>query len=144
MKPNVYNGTESYIFVSYARADSDRVLPIIAKMQKQGFRIWFDQGIEAGSEWPQKIAQKLEDARGVIIFMSKAAAESKNCRREITLAVEKEIDPIVVYLEETELFENSDIIASITFDYVEKMLHSAYDERCYAMSVVNPIEKEEK
>jgi predicted Zn-dependent peptidase len=48
------------------------------------------------------------------------------------------------YLEETELFENSDIIASITFDYVEKMLHSAYDERCYAMSVVNPIEKEEK
>ena len=48
------------------------------------------------------------------------------------------------YLEGTELFENSDIIASITFEDVEEMLHSTYDERCYAMSVVNPIEKEEK
>lgn len=103
MKPKAYKGTEPYIFASYAHADSDRVLPIIAKMQKKGFRIWFDSGIEAGAEWPRHIAERLEQADGVIIFMSNAAANSKNCRREITLAVEKEVDPIVVYLEETEL-----------------------------------------
>ncbi len=103
MKPKAYKGNEPYIFVSYAHADSDRVLPIIAKMQQKGFRVWFDQGIEAGTEWPRHIAERLENANGVIIFMSKAAADSKNCRREITLAVEKDVDPIVVYLEETEL-----------------------------------------
>lgn len=60
-------------------------------------------------------------------------------------SVEDIADALVTnYLEGTELFENSDIIASITFDYVQDLLRSAYDERCYAMSVVNPIEKEKE
>ena len=60
-------------------------------------------------------------------------------------SVEDIADALVTnYLEGTELFENSDIISSITFDYVEDLLRYAYDERCYAMSVVNPIEKEKK
>ena len=57
-----YNGNDKYIFVSYAHKDSDTVLPIISEMQKSGFRIWFDEGIEAGTEWPEYIAEHLANA----------------------------------------------------------------------------------
>ncbi len=103
MKPVAFKGNEPYIFVSYAHADSERVLPIVAKMQEQGFRVWFDQGVEVGAEWPQFIAERLENAENVIVFMSNAANQSKNCRQELLLAVEREVDPMIVYLEEVEL-----------------------------------------
>lgn len=38
-----------YVFISYAHANSDRVLPIIRAMQESGISIWFDEGIVAGS-----------------------------------------------------------------------------------------------
>ena len=37
---NVYEGGEPFAFISYAHADSDRVLPLIRGLQQQGMRIW--------------------------------------------------------------------------------------------------------
>ena len=48
-----YNGTENYVFVSYAHKDSDTVLPYIEAMKQNGFRVWYDRGIEAGTEWAE-------------------------------------------------------------------------------------------
>lgn len=98
-----YAGPKPYIFISYAHADAAVVLPIVTKLQEQGFRVWFDQGIEAGTEWPEYIAEHLEKAGSVIIFMSKAAAASKNCRREINFAIDANKEMLVAYLEEVEL-----------------------------------------
>ncbi len=103
MRLETYSGEKPYIFISYAHKDADAVLPIIAAMQKQGFRIWFDQGIEAGTEWPEFIAEHLDQSESVIVFMSNAAAESKNCRREINYAIDINREPLVVYLEEVKL-----------------------------------------
>ena len=41
-----------------------------------------------------------------------------------------------------DLLDAADIISSITFDYVEKLLHQLYREEAYAMSIVNPIGEE--
>ena len=56
-----YDGDLPYIFVSYAHKDSYRVLPIISALQDNGFRVWFDQGIEAGSEWSTFIVTQLKN-----------------------------------------------------------------------------------
>ena len=56
-----YDGDLLYVFVSYAHKDSYRVFPIISTLQDNGFRGWFDQGIEAGSEWPAFIAERLKN-----------------------------------------------------------------------------------
>ena len=103
MRLPTYNGSLPYIFVSYAHKDSKTVLPILSALQENGFRLWFDQGIEAGTEWPQYIARHLERSAKVLVFMSKAAAESKNCRREIYYAIEVDKEPLVIYLEDVEL-----------------------------------------
>ena len=55
----MYNGNEPYIFISYAHKNSDVVLPIIEALADNGFRVWYDAGIEAGTEWPEYVAEKL-------------------------------------------------------------------------------------
>lgn len=98
-----YEGNENYIFVSYAHADSETVVPIIEVMQSAGFRVWYDLGIEAGTEWPAYIEDHLNRCTRVIAFISPSAVESFNCRTEINYALMKKKEMLVVYLEETEL-----------------------------------------
>ncbi len=101
--PPAYEGSEPYIFISYAHSDSDRVLPMISALQNRGFRIWYDGGIEAGTEWPEYIAQHVKDCNSFVAFMSCHAADSHNCRREINFAIKLRKEPLVIYLEDVEL-----------------------------------------
>ena len=43
-----YEGTLPYLFVSYAHKNDAAVLEIISTLQSRGFRVWYDEGIEAG------------------------------------------------------------------------------------------------
>ena len=99
----VYEGSENYIFISYAHKDAQTVVPILEEMQKNGFRLWYDLGIEAGTEWPEYIAERLEGCHTVIAFMSDHAASSRNCRNEINEALNLEKDMLVIHLSETKL-----------------------------------------
>lgn len=100
---NVYEGTDNYIFVSYAHKDSDKVLPILKALECEGVRFWYDQGIEAGTEWPDMIAKKLERSAGVIAFLSNRAAESRMLMNELSYAIQLGRGIVVVYLEEVSL-----------------------------------------
>ena len=82
-----YEGKEPYVFVSYAHKDAALVLPVVAGLVESGFRVWYDAGIEAGTEWPEYIAAHLAEAHCVIAFLSPASVASQNCRQEITYAL---------------------------------------------------------
>jgi len=97
MRP--YEGNDKYIFVSYAHKNSDRVLPIMQAMIHHGFRLWYDSGIEAGTEWPEYIADRLANCDTVVVFMTDDVVASKNCRNEINYALNLEKDVLVVYLD---------------------------------------------
>lgn len=103
LRPNAYNGNEPYIFVSYSHLDSNIVLPIIQALQARGVRIWYDAGIEVGTEWPEYIAEHLDGCTGFLAFISNNSINSHNCRREINFAIELHKDPLVVYLEDVQL-----------------------------------------
>ena len=47
-----YEGNENYIFISYAHKRSEESLNIIRALDEAGFRVWYDDGIAPGSEWP--------------------------------------------------------------------------------------------
>ena len=99
----VYEGTQPYIFISYSHKDNEQVHRIIRDLQARGFRIWYDNGIEAGSEWPEYIAAHLRGANCVISFISSNFVSSQNCRRELIFSQDLDKPMLCVYLEETEL-----------------------------------------
>jgi len=104
-KPYDEKGAASkpYIFISYAHKDSYRVLPIIEALNKMGFRVWYDASIEAGTEWPDYIAERLLSCGCFIAFLSAASIESRNCRQEIEFAVSENKEILTVYLDDITL-----------------------------------------
>lgn len=98
-----YEGIKPYIFISYAHKDSARVLPVIESLTAAGYRVWYDGGIEAGSEWPEYIAGHLKKSACVLAFLSDAFVNSQNCRQELTFAQNLRVPMLNVYLEDVRL-----------------------------------------
>ncbi len=144
VKPlRAYEGKEPYIFISYAHKDSDTVLPIIRKFQDEGYRIWYDAGIEAGTEWPEYIAEHIKECACFVCFISQSALDSHNCRREINYAIKLKKNILTAYLEDTELTDGMemqlDILQAIfksrhdsDESFVDELLRSALLKACKA------------
>ena len=92
-----------YVFVSYAHKDSAVVFPCIEALKQNNVNIWFDEGIQAGSEWPEYIAEKVMSCTKFVLFISKAYLESQNCKRELNFAISKKKDLLSVFIEDVEL-----------------------------------------
>ena len=98
-----YEGKEPYIFVSYAHKDSAAVFRLVEQLNERGYRIWYDEGIEPGSEWPEYIANHLLGAEMVLSVLTPSAVNSVNCRREINFALSKNKPVLTIYMEDIEL-----------------------------------------
>ena len=98
-----YAGDKPYIFASYSHKDKQKVFSIIRILQSHGYRVWFDEGIDPGTEWDDNIATHLEAAGYLIPFFSKNYFESTNCKDELYFARELGLDILPVYLEDMEL-----------------------------------------
>lgn len=75
-----------YVFISYAHKDAQKVIPILRGMHNAGIRLWFDGGLEAGTEWQNGIADHLEQCTVFLCFVSENSILSENCKNEIAFA----------------------------------------------------------
>ncbi|MBN2833838.1 MAG: toll/interleukin-1 receptor domain-containing protein, partial [Candidatus Delongbacteria bacterium] len=93
-----YEGKGKYAFVSYSHKDEKIVYPIIMQLQKEGYQLWLDLGIEIGSDWPDVIASKLNKCDAFLVFLSKNAGDSHNCRKErnYAFALNKNVLPVLL------------------------------------------------
>lgn len=93
-----YRGEEPYAFISYAHRNKTEVLTIIGRMQAEGCRIWYDEGIDPGTEWAEHIAQQLTSCDYFIAFLSPEYLESTNCLDELSFARDRKKECLLVYL----------------------------------------------
>jgi formylglycine-generating enzyme required for sulfatase activity len=66
----------SDIFLSYARADRLRVLPLIQALERRGWSVWWDLRIPYGKSYAQVIEEELEAASCVIVVWSQTSVHS--------------------------------------------------------------------
>ncbi len=100
---NQCNENMPYIFISYSHLDSDLVLPIVNRLRAEGYNLWYDIGIEAGSEWDENIARHIGKCSYFIAFVSKNYINSKNCKDELNYSRDLDKEQFLIYLEEVEL-----------------------------------------
>ena len=100
---DAYKGEAPYIFVSYAHRNAETVYAHISRLHGEGFRIWYDEGIDPGADWSDEIAQALVGAEVFLVFISEAAVASQNVRKEIVFAIDRKKYMVCVHVEETEL-----------------------------------------
>lgn len=98
-----YRGTEPYVFVCYAHSDSDTVYADLSELDHNGVKLWYDEGIQAGSLWRAEIAASIKGAAKFLFFISEASLNSKHCLREVDYALSNDIEIIPVYLDNSSL-----------------------------------------
>ncbi len=98
-----YEGDKPFIFISYSHEDSNTVSQVITELQKRGYRIWYDEGIDPGTEWDKNIAEHVENCGYFIAFISKNYISSSNCKDELNFARDLEKKRFLVYIEDVDL-----------------------------------------
>ena len=66
------------------------VLAVAARMQAEGCRVWYDEGISPGTERAEHIAERLTGCDYFIAFLSPEYLESANCLDELSLPGQRE------------------------------------------------------
>lgn len=133
-----YEGDLPYIFVSYAHKDSREVFDLIEKLAARGYRIWYDEGIEPGSEWPENIAAHLLKADMFLAIITNDSMNSVNCRREINYALSKNKPFLSVVLEQTAIPAGMELQMSsqqsvLRYNYSDEKRFLDKIESCSAM-----------
>ncbi|MBQ9248760.1 MAG: toll/interleukin-1 receptor domain-containing protein [Oscillospiraceae bacterium] len=82
-----YAGTKPFIFISYAHDDAHMVYPIVERLVMDGYRVWYDDGIHAGEDWTEVVANRLTDSTICMAMLSENSVQSVNCRNEIAYSL---------------------------------------------------------
>ena len=99
-----YRGYDApYIFVSYAHKDGNKASEVIEKLQMEQYRVWYDEGIDPGTEWDENIAEHIENCEYFIALLSREYLVSSNCKDELNFARELEKPRLLIYLEDIQL-----------------------------------------
>lgn len=83
------------VFVSYSRADRDRVVELTEGLASRGERAWVDvEDIPPAAEWMIEIRRAIDAADGYLVVVSPDLAASKVCAQELDHA--KRVVPVLV------------------------------------------------
>ncbi len=95
-----YEGGRSYAFISYAHMDSDRVYEIISALNNDGFRVWYDQGIEIARRYKAVINEHIEKCSAFVVFATREGINRPEVIDECAYAIALRKKMIIVYLED--------------------------------------------
>ena len=96
-----YEGDEPYLFVSYSHVDTDEVYSFLKHLEREKFRIWYDDTMEIGEDFREELRTKIEGCSAMLLFISPASMRSKYCGMEIITAFKNNKKIYPVYLDET-------------------------------------------
>ena len=77
-----------YVFVCYAHDERAIVLEQIEWLRAQGFTVWYDEAIEAGSRWSEDLARAVDGCAVFLYFLSQRSVSSRHCLDEVHFALE--------------------------------------------------------
>lgn len=123
--PTSYSGFEKFVFISYAHIDKEIVGSILTKLQDLGTRFWYDEGLEHGVEWADRIAKKIEESMCFLVFLSKnSLSEESFVKNEIHMASTLKKTILSIYIDDIEISGGTQLLIgkfqSVKFNPKEK------------------------
>jgi len=59
------------VFLSYSRADTERVAPLRDELRRLGYEVFFDvQSIDPGEQWKRRLERSIADSRAIVLCWS--------------------------------------------------------------------------
>lgn len=143
MNIKAYTGNDPYIFISYCHKNSEVYDVILKELSSNGFRFWYDEGIQSGRAWADEISMRIKNCSQFLVFLSKEAINSENVKDEIHLALKNKKDMQIIHLEEIELDGGLELQldrkqAILRYKYSNE--HSFYDHLFKSLSTLTKEE----
>ena len=66
----------SDVFLSYSHEDRDRVRPVVARLEAQGWSVWWDRKLLPGREWEKELCDELKNCRAVVVVWTQRSVQS--------------------------------------------------------------------
>ena len=74
------------VFVSYARKEKARILPVIHGLDVENFSVFWDNKILVNEEWQERLDDEIAQSDCIIVLWSRLSAKRPQVLREIELA----------------------------------------------------------
>jgi len=98
-----YRGNDPFVHVCYSHDDTSKVNAEVAWLIERGIKVWYDEGIPAGSRWTDELAAAIRRAPVFLFFLSPNSVQSLHCMNEINFAYDIGKTVLAIHLEETPL-----------------------------------------
>ena len=108
-RPDIYEGKDPYIYVSYHPDDRGRVISILEQLDRRGVRFWIEDGITPGMETDEIIAEHIEGCDFFIAFLSESYLGFLDKVDELNYSRDVNKDYLLVYLDEIVLPQGLDM-----------------------------------
>ncbi len=133
-----YSGEQKYIYISHSFKDKRYVYPIIEQLAKDGYRLWYDQGIISGSEAASEIVERILMCDLFLAFFSDNTVDSCQFKKEINFAISKKKEIIAVMLEEVQLSLGIEMqMAAFPAIYKYKIDNRLFYKTLYDMDLIS-------
>ena len=147
----VYGGEEPYIFISYSHADTNAVYKILNRLDKERFRLWYDDTMEIGEDFRDELREKIEGCGAFVLFISKSSMNSKYVGMEIITAFKNNKRIYPIYVEENVeipgvlkmVLENLQHVKGYATDeddrFIDKLVESLPIETMHTLQIENGV-----
>jgi len=97
-----YQGSENFVFLSYSHKDRKVARELLAFLQFNGVRVWYDAGIPIGDNWMNVIADKIKKAKAIVLLTSETAVKSQHVVTEVQNAIRFDKKILKINLDDSE------------------------------------------
>ena len=153
-KPDLYEGTDPYIYLSYHKNDKAKIYGILEKMNNRGIRFWLDYGITPGMDTDEIIAEHIEGCEFFIAFLSADYLGFLDTLDEMNYSRDVNKEYLLIYLEDVTLpagvdmrFMRSEIIRAYEMNEADiwaRLLNIGNIKRFYGIADKNLQGKAER
>jgi len=90
--------TEFDIYLSYAREDRERILPLVQALEGSGWSVfWEDRSNKLSKSWQQAVEEALQSCRCMVVVWTKRSVASNFVKEEAMLGLQN----VMFFLNET-------------------------------------------
>ena len=92
------------VFISYARSDREKVMPVVDILRGTGISVWVDETkIDAATLWSEEIVDAINNCKAMVVMLSQNSTGSDNVVKELSIASEEKKPMLPVYLQRSQL-----------------------------------------
>jgi uncharacterized protein YjbI with pentapeptide repeats len=79
------------VFISYKREEAAFAETLRKALVKEGFNVWWDEDLQCGQAWAEKLDEAIRDATCIIVLWSEKSVASQWVRHEASQAIAREV-----------------------------------------------------